>query len=87
MDELFNRHSAGMLVHMKPPICIRYISYKICLCTSGRNDLCSRQSLPEPKIVVTLIKTNFMQQSASGEAYLSRKITHISVSSTGLLLC
>jgi hypothetical protein len=77
MDELFKRHSAGMLAQ---------ISYEICLCTSGRNDLCSWQSLPEPKIVVTLIKTNFMQQRA-GEAYMSRKITRISVSTTGLLLC
>jgi len=52
MYEWFNRHSAGMLVHMKPLLCIRYISYEICLCTSGRNDLCSWQSLAEPKIVV-----------------------------------
>jgi len=56
MDEWFNRHSAGMLVHMKPPLYIRYISYEICLCTSGLNDLCSWQSLVEPNIVVTLIK-------------------------------
>lgn len=88
MDEWVNRHSEGMLVHMNPPLCIRYISYEICLCTSGRNDLCSWQSLAEPKIVVTLIKNDSMQQSSSREAYMSRsKIIRISVSTTGLLLC
>jgi len=56
MDEWFNRHSVRMLVHMKPSLCIRYISYEICLCTCGRNNLCSWQSLAEPKVAVTLIK-------------------------------